>query len=243
MAIQLYSEQIMSGIKLKTFQVQHCFGFRDSGSIRMEEPSNLIYVLGRNSSGKSSLLQALYYLETPLVSEGHENFRNYNIREGEQARLVASFSLKPDSLSLETLMKVVTRKLSESPFNHPNDMASTHKQKLLSTLKEEISTIYGDVIETILAAGIVWVEKRGNGHYRFSTEPAFGDFDKRKVSVQSAMDKVFAGGQYNADGTMRPVKFTFEDVEDALFKQFPKIVFFEQEYPLTAKLPDQITLD
>ncbi len=56
-------------MKLVSFQIKECFGFRDSDRINLRDPTNLIYVLGRNSSGKTSFLTALAYFTPHLRPE------------------------------------------------------------------------------------------------------------------------------------------------------------------------------
>ncbi len=50
---------VSSRMRLHSIRVRNCFGFRDSGDVDLGDPGNLIYVLGRNSSGKTALLTAI----------------------------------------------------------------------------------------------------------------------------------------------------------------------------------------
>ncbi len=49
-------------MRLQTFRIRYCFGFVDSGEINLGEPNNLVWVLGRTSSDKSSVLRVLEQL-------------------------------------------------------------------------------------------------------------------------------------------------------------------------------------
>src|SRR5947209_8005176 len=65
-------------MQLVSFQIKECFGFRDSGHVDLQDPTNLIYILGRNSSGKTSLLTALAHIAPNLIPQAHPNFANFN---------------------------------------------------------------------------------------------------------------------------------------------------------------------
>src|SRR5260370_38400122 len=65
-------------MQLVSFQIKECFGFRDSGRVDLEDPTNLIYILGRNSSGKTSFLTALAHFAPSLIPEAHANFANFD---------------------------------------------------------------------------------------------------------------------------------------------------------------------
>jgi len=50
-------------MRLLSFRIRNCFGFVDFGSIDLDVPGNLVYFLGRNSSGKTSVLRAISFME------------------------------------------------------------------------------------------------------------------------------------------------------------------------------------
>ena len=70
-------------IKLKSLQIKNCFGFGDCRGIRLAGPGSLTYILGRNSSGKTSLLNAIKYLEYGREPEQYPNFQNFKPTEAE----------------------------------------------------------------------------------------------------------------------------------------------------------------
>jgi AAA15 family ATPase/GTPase len=65
-------------VQLVSFQIKECSGFPDSGEIDLQDPTNLIYVLGRNSSGKTSFLTALSYFAPNLTPRDYQNFKNFD---------------------------------------------------------------------------------------------------------------------------------------------------------------------
>src|SRR5688572_11314158 len=82
---------LIKEMKLSKFRIINCFGFRDSGEIKLESPSDIIYLLGRNSSGKSSVLKAIESFEAGVVPSEEPNFINFKTTN-EQPSLVASFT-------------------------------------------------------------------------------------------------------------------------------------------------------
>ena len=66
---------------MESFRIRNCFGFVDSGEIDLSEPGNLVYFLGRNSSGKSSVLRAISCFEYGEVPQEYRNFTNYEAPE------------------------------------------------------------------------------------------------------------------------------------------------------------------
>jgi recombinational DNA repair ATPase RecF len=96
-------------MKLKSFRIINCFGFRDSGQINLDSAHNFIYLLGRNSSGKSSVLNAIKYFELGIVPNQQPNFNNFN-DSGAQSALVATY--KESTLSAEDFKEDLIKKSS-----------------------------------------------------------------------------------------------------------------------------------
>src|SRR5689334_11156960 len=87
-------------MKIQSFRIVNCFGFHDSGEINLQSEHNFIYLLGRNSSGKSSVLNAIKYFEWGINLSEQQNFKNFN-DSGTQSRLVATYGLEKSKLSEE----------------------------------------------------------------------------------------------------------------------------------------------
>ena len=85
-------------MRLLKFRIYNCFGFGDTGWVNLQDARALIYVLGRNSSGKTAFLTALRSLAAGVVPRENERFANFN-DSGEEAFLQAQFSLEPSELS------------------------------------------------------------------------------------------------------------------------------------------------
>src|SRR5689334_5244243 len=85
-------------MKLKSFRIINCFGFQNSGEINLDSAHNFIYLLGRNSSGKSSVLNAIKYFEQGITPSEQQNFKNFN-DSGAQSAFVATYRLTESKLS------------------------------------------------------------------------------------------------------------------------------------------------
>lgn len=147
-------------MKLESFRIQNCFGFVDSGEIDFAAPSNLIYFLGRNGSGKTSVLRALSHFEHGATPKEHSNFENYERPEGEPL-LRARFSLgkkeTDESLSSQPLvdfviahfgsMPVEVRKEEDGYVSEPDSQPASQVARLLNAVER----VYTALVEEILA--------------------------------------------------------------------------------------------
>ena len=74
---------------LSYFRAINCFGFGDAAA-DLHPP--LIYVLGRNSSGKTSLLDAIDQLSPGRTPEAHPRFQNFRPTE-QTPQLIGRFEV------------------------------------------------------------------------------------------------------------------------------------------------------
>src|SRR6266480_6101508 len=93
-------------MKLVSFRIKDCFGFRDSGCIDLNDPTNLIYVLGRNSSGKTSFLTALEYFAPRLKPQDHPNFTNFDRLSHDVPYLLGEYVVKEGDFTIENFINV-----------------------------------------------------------------------------------------------------------------------------------------
>src|SRR5688500_8340510 len=99
-------------MKIASFRIINCFGFRDSGEINLIDSKNLILILGRNSSGKSSLLNTISYFEVENNLADKPNFKNFN-DSGIEPSLNATFIREDTTVSFETFWKRAVAELSK----------------------------------------------------------------------------------------------------------------------------------
>ena len=240
-------------MRLESLQILNCFGFADSSEIRLGNPGDLVYFLGRNSSGKTSVLRSLSSLEYGVTPQEHPNFENYEMPRGD-SMLRARFSLgQPDSdtgLSSEHIVDsmvahfgtvpVTLRKEDDGYVSEPNSHPASQIPRLLNT----VETVYSELVDEILQAGSVWVDKLGDGSYRFlGSEEDPARYEARRESVQEALGPLEAGAKFQVSGSnsyRNSPPLSFNQIEGQLFKQLPEIFLFTDKFSLDDNLPRSI---
>jgi predicted ATP-dependent endonuclease of OLD family len=223
-------------MRLKSFRIINCFGFRDSGQVNLDDPKSLIYILGRNSSGKSSLLTALRYFGSDRIPKDHARCINFN-DNGQTQRLIAEFELTEELIDSQKLFDHFLAVFSNNGIN-ANDMKMDPFHKRFSEVKE----CYQELIDQLNSSKIIRVEKQGNGAYLFLDD----NFNYEGFRARSKrLSTIFDGNAYTlVESPKREVRMPFfQSFENALFLLFPKIILFNEQYRLNDELPDRITSD
>ncbi|HEU5380364.1 MAG TPA: AAA family ATPase, partial [Ktedonobacteraceae bacterium] len=243
-------------MRLLSFQIKNCFGFRDSDPIKLDElPSNLIYVLGKNSSGKTSLLTALASFSPERIPQQQSNFENFN-SYGETPSLIAHYAVSPTDFSVEAFIQAFRRKMREINVADGTVAGSAELQRLSLATEEIIVPLYTELINNIKNAKEVWVRRNGAGEFQFSPEEMFKDVDPRLQQVSDAQPVALAtankpqtSGQQNMlfiQNGWRPVQqLQGRHIESLLSEQLMKIIWFgkaDSQYPLAAALPPEIAM-
>ncbi len=226
-------------IELKSFQVKNCFGFGDSGEINFDNTHNMFYILGRNSYGKTSLLTAIKYFEHDPTPHDYPNYVNFRPTQ-ERPRMIAKFSLGGEDLSTEDLLRRMRKRFEG---NVPENILEADER--VSRLFAETERLYEQFVADVVQRGHLYVEKLGNGAYRFLTSlEDEEDYEARRDTIIGLLDPMFQStGQYvdiNRTNTF-PVNLDVDVIEGFLFLQFPRIFLFEEYYSLSASLPKRIT--
>jgi hypothetical protein len=131
-------------MKLTSFRIVNCFGFRDSGVVNLNDTNNFIYILGRNSSGKSSLLNAIKYFEWGIIPANQPNFQNFH-DSGKSSFLIGSFSIAEGDLTDDRFARSVRAALKQLSID---EGALKHYQPLNSMLDSALD-IYSEFIKLI----------------------------------------------------------------------------------------------
>ncbi len=225
-------------MKLKTFKIINCFGFRDSGEINLSDEHNFIYLLGRNSSGKSSVLNAIKYFEWNAKPSEKANFQNFN-DSGETPALVAKYEVRESKLSEEEFKEDLIKKFAELKVN---EGAMNYNLKL-KTLFDTVSSLYIELITRINAAEEITIWKLSDGHYHY-LESGNDEYTLRKEKVVDAIDAARdRDGNFNINGTQRDLDITWNTFEDLLFLRSPNIYLFNEKFSLREVLPERIDSD
>ncbi len=228
-------------MRLKSFRIYNCFGFKDSGGIKFETKNKeeLYYIIGRNSSGKSSLLKAIRNFEYDLIPENNPSFQNYK-DTGEDSRLEAVFQIKKNDIDVKTQIRFIKEELF-LPIGI--DQAIIDSNPNLQEFFLSLESIYKEFIKGF--GQEIPVIKLKNGDY------IFGNNDKyleRISSLTEIINHLFNYIQQDKrfiriENRTFPLNFSALTIENLLFRQFPQIDFFDKEFDFTASLPNQIILE
>jgi hypothetical protein len=233
-------------LRLESFRIRNCFGFWDSGEIDLGAPGNLVYFLGRNSSGKTSVLRAISYFEYGVVPEQQPNFQNYESIAGKRT-LRARFSVDPSAghkLSVAPLFDEVIQRFAnaglQAGVNEDGFSVSPSSQgaKEAAALLDHINECYSDLVKETQDKGEVWIEKVPNGSYKFLTEEdGYESYDQRRETIVARIDE--SNRQLRNEGKT-PLSLDFDWIEGLPYKQFPEIFFFTERFSLEEDLPRSI---
>lgn len=228
-------------MKLKSFRVLECFGFKDSDWVNFESKSkhNLFYVIGRNSSGKSTLLKALYsfgYGKEPRSVEGFENYTKI----GQDPRLEATFEVTKKDINVENIIETVKEQLLRGKCNIPEELINSDER--LVNFIGLIESSYAEFRKGI--TNEIKVSKLGDGKYIFIDNN--DSYVKRLESFANEINNVFNAmqgdvRQFRVENSAYNLGFSAQDIENLIMLQFPSIYFFNREYDLDASLPNVIT--
>jgi energy-coupling factor transporter ATP-binding protein EcfA2 len=215
------------------------------------DPSNLIYILGRNSAGKTALLTAIAHFAPDRKPEDYANFANYN-RRADTPHLTARYRINAGDLSVDQLMADHTSHISALNQGTAELIESTEFRQFLEDIAAQVRPIYDEAIQQFEQAGEVFVERSRNGDYCIFTDGKIEEQAQRLQQIANVLDSAWQkvrpdtsipANHILAAGQWRPVQsLTAQGFEDMLFKQFPRIVWFGDAFLLRDVLPPNITL-
>ncbi|KXK09311.1 MAG: hypothetical protein UZ20_WS6002000619 [candidate division WS6 bacterium OLB21] len=230
-------------MKIKSFRIIDCFGFKDSGWVNLESQSknNLFYIIGRNSSGKSTFLRAVEAFEYGNTPGDALGFKNYK-KVDQDARLGAIFELKKGEISAEDLLSDLSTNLLQGKSGIPTDVINSHEP--LTNFLASVKELYS---EFILGLGNdLEVEKLERGRYIYKDKD--DTYVQRLQQLEQLINNLYNTRQGEAqqmriDNRAFNLGFNAQDIENLLLLQFPKVYYFNKEYDLTSNLPEIITTE
>ncbi len=243
-------------MRLESLHIRNCFGFADSGDILVSDPGNLVYLLGRNSSGKTSVLRAISSLHWREVPEKQWRFENYE-STGEEPMLRARFAVEPAAASSLNADRIAH--LAAQPYRDAGLTTAragdgyvvegpAGEYVKVGGFMAQVHTIYAELLRRIQEAGQVWVERTGDGTYRFLTAPDDDqDYRQRMENLTEAIVSTFDsnGAIRTGSGSFRAVQIDTggQWIESILARQLPDIFLFNERFSLSDNLPRSFQSD
>jgi hypothetical protein len=224
---------------MKTFKICNCFGFKNSGEVDLEDHNQLIYILGRNSSGKSSFLNALRSFTDGVILSQQKNFKNFNLIPNNWSGLITAFHLNSNDLSIDTFETNFHQLLGEIAYN--TDFIAQYN---LAQPIQEIDSLYTDLIAMAIMQESIIVAKSADGSYDFSLDGNWEQSVSRKGMVNKIISQYFPPGrQFHFAGVNYSFNVNADQIENLLVRQFPRTFLFNEVYSLNEVLPERLTLD
>lgn len=226
-------------MKLSTFQIINCFGFRDSGVVNLINSNDFIYILGRNSSGKSSLLNSIKYFEYGNTPSKMKNFQNFN-KPNTQSKLIAKFSFEGKKISFQKFVEALEKEFAKSNIDEQSRKGNTK----INQLVEKSKVIYENLIAELNKEQKVIIHKLGDGSYHFIQQD-FSKCETRRAEIEELIKNAKeADGHFTVHNSNRfQFTITADIFDNLLFLQFPQIYIFNEEYSLNDSLSDKIASD
>ncbi len=232
-------------MKLKQFKAKNCFGFGDSDYLVLDSKSEFYTILGRNSSGKTSLLNAISSLKLDIKPGENKRFRNFS--DDSDAYLQAIFSLKKTELVIEKMIDTIEKKiLSTNQISKEEFDDNPQLQELLKYIME----IYSALFQKLSNVKSAYVTKLPSGNFMFSVDDNFDEAKNRLDELRQKIADTYNTTQGNPEQKFIKIEnkniqlnFSAEEIENNIFKQFPNIYQFDKENKLINEFPDRIKLE
>jgi energy-coupling factor transporter ATP-binding protein EcfA2 len=242
-------------VRLQTFRIRYCFGFVDSDKIDLREPNSLVWILGRNSSGKSSVLRALEQLAPGKRPDEHPRFANFDPPPGDEyGSLEAEFSVAVGELSIRPVVQRVVDAFSGMPveINEKDGQFTAPGRPDVEAVLKAVQEGYRALLSATEEAGRVRVIKDYDAEYWIVPVGDEGDelHDSRRRSIRDVLERGGRGSSANRPtnqwvmgNVSYPFALSFVDLEEAFYSQFPNVFLFPSRFALGNDLPQVVTED
>lgn len=220
--------------------MKHCFGFGDSGTVSLATPTGIISILGRNSSGKSSLLSAISSLSPESAApDTNDRFENFYDPSKDDPLLWSDVELQapPTEADIDSALREYLRAKGA-----PRDFLNAD-QALTETLSACIEQ-FQPLFHRVASNHTICVYRRGSGYIGLTTH---GESVDDQTQRRNAIGKLLTGtfqpdGSLKRGSTIYPLemhvsRFLYELARLVM----PQIFLFGNRFQLQANLPDRIT--
>lgn len=240
-------------MRLYSYRIVNCFGFLDSGEILLSDSTNVIYLLGKNSSGKTSVLTAMEAMSSDRPPQEFPRWENFGGSSELTPRISAHCKRDGLELSVDEFVAGVRQTFERDnqggaglPF-----LTSELNQRFWSALGPQLREEYQHTLDEVNASEDLWLTRLGDGRYYVTTTADVQPAVERQARVQTAIDNAFRPIKSPNHASPTAVVFqntlyevrlpSAQSIEALLVPHFPNIVRFGAGINLAEPLPDVIT--
>lgn len=219
---------------LNELHITNCFGFASTSANL--SPSR-ITILGRNSSGKTALLDAINNLAPGRVPQDHPRFRNFRPTE-HNPLLTATFTIT-QPLSAINVSSAITREISSRGV--PQQAINDHNR--LQAVLTQTTAIYQELTDALNANGTLTLTKFTDGTCQLTVEKQYSEAKERRKIIDDLIQSIFPSGTFTVTPGTNHGGFKIDSttLDREASEIIPPITYYNQRYNLIADLPDHLT--
>jgi len=222
-------------MRLTGVRVFNCFGFGDT---EVDLSPEFVCVLGRNSSGKSALLDAISSLAADRVPQEHRRFENFRPTDSNpRIRATLATTALPQSLDV---IATITAQIAIRGL--PASVVAQHFREPF----EQITASYTSFLSTLAAERVLTLTKFPDGKCQLSAAEHFDASNERRTALDGILKRLAPGGVITT-ATMRyenvNINMTAGDLDRvAASLLLPPVAYFSERYSLTDDVLDYLTI-
>jgi predicted ATP-dependent endonuclease of OLD family len=219
-------------MRLQSLRIINCFGFADA---TIDLTPDLVYILGRNSSGKTALLDAINQLSPQRVPKNHARFANFK-PTAEHPQLTGTLAVT--DIPATDVTSLITNPLRGRGL--ADSVLSAHTQ-LQEGLKQ-LDTIYCDLFEQLATNGTLTLTKFSTGAIQLTVGNEYKEAAERRKHVESILQSTLPNGILTVASTNYQIdRLSASDLDRQAASIIPTIAYYNEHYALGDDLPDYLT--
>lgn len=221
-------------MELHHLRIINCFGFADT-SPNLEP--RLVYILGRNSSGKTSLLDAINQLAPRRVPEQHRRFKNFRPTD-QNPQIIGTFRVNTaPGFDVPGRLDSVLR-------TRGVPAATLSQSSTLESARAELTATYNALADETASAGFLTLHKFASGQCQITAGEEFKVAAERRKAVDATLRRILPSGTFTHGSSNYPgTPFLSADLDREVSIVIPQISYYTDSYSLTDDLPDHITTE
>jgi hypothetical protein len=219
-------------VQLNELTITNCFGF---GRTTINLDPQLVYILGRNSSGKTAVLDAIDSVNPNRNPQDQPRFKNFRPTK-EQPELDATFiGSNVPAIDITSVFGAPLRRIAPESALADNQSL----QKAITALNEE----YAELATAINAQQRLVLSKFGENQCQLTAGQQYEQASDRRKRINATINRALPNGIFNYAGANHQVPpITSSDLDRHVARQIlPPIYHYREQYNLTDDLPDHLT--